>query len=742
VNDDDGSKNRDSADAYARYLAGMDASMRQKVALTAAHLLSEGRVADMGMGSGEGSAALAALYPSLDVVGVDLDPEMVARASAKHRHPNLRFVVGDVAAAVFPDGSLDGIFDSSVLHHVTSFTRYDHDAAARCLAVQARALARGGVLVVRDFLLPDRADEDVLLDLREHDDGRRLGSDVDVLLRAAREHRSLSEAPGFPVARVAPTDALPLAPGWARFRLSLRHAVEVVLRKDYREDWEAEIKEEYTYFDRARFEEVFASLGLRLLASSPLRNPWILRHRFDGQIVLRALDGTELDAPATNYVIVGERVGPGEAVRFRDAGEAAPAGFLELASFEDRRTGHVREVVRRPGVVADVVPFFVHDERVYVIARTSYPRPILGTALVTEPALEGAGVVPWLAEPLHVQLDDKPIAQSVEEELAYAARLDPARIRRCLPGTTYYPSPGGLQEEVRSIFVEIEPTFDDVPLRGVSPFSTSGRIRPIEAQQVLRAAQVGGLPDARLELNVRSLLTRLGRAHGPWIGDQPAAMPESGLAADRTRWHALADRPSRRAFRAIAPGAAPRFLALHARRFEELDAEGNVLGSAVLELVVPRTRSATTIATAALARIDGTVCLGIDDDDLPAAQCFHGNSEILVTPAWRLPLEVLEAKAPIRAAEAFVRERYLREHGLEVGEILELGGRYHPSAGVTPEVVHPWLVVVTGRAGGVAPQRTLRFVPIEDVLAHTHTLVDGHLRVAALRVGSLLGLLG
>ncbi|GAB4214976.1 MAG: hypothetical protein OHK0013_40110 [Sandaracinaceae bacterium] len=741
VDHGDGSKNRDSADAYARYLAGMDASMRQKVALTAAHLLCEGRVADMGMGSGEGSAALAALYPSLEVVGVDLDPEMVSRASAKHRYPNLRFVVGDVADPVFPEGTLAGIFDSSVLHHVTSFARYDHEAAARCLAVQVRALARGGVLVVRDFLLPDGADEDVFLELREHDDGRRLGSDVDVLLRASREHRSLSESPGFAVAKVAPTRELPLAPGWARFRLSMRHAVELVLRKDYREDWEAEIKEEYTYFDRARFEQVFSALGLRVLASSPIRNPWILRHRFEGQVVLRALDGAELDPPATNYVIVGERVGPGEAVRFRDAGEAVPLGFLELAAFEDRRSGQVREVVRRPGVVADVVPFFLHQDRVYVIARTSYPRPILGTSLVTEPALEGAGVVPWLAEPMHVQLDDKPIAQSVEEELAHTARLDPARIRRCLPGTTYYPSPGGLQEEVRSIFVEIDPTFDDVPLRGVSPFSTSGRIRPIEAQQVLRAAQVGGLPDARLELNVRSLLTRLGRPHGPWIGDSPAAMPETGLGADRTSWHALADRPSRRAFRAIEPRPASRFLALHARRFEELDAADNVLGSAVLELVVPRTRSATTVATAALARIDGTLCLGIDDDDLPAAQCFHGNSEILVTPAWRLPREVLVARAPIRAAQAFVRDRYREEHGLEVQEIADLGGRYHPSAGATPEVVHPWLVVVAGRAPGVRPQRALRFVPVEEVLAHAHAIVDGHLRVVALRVGSLLGLL-
>lgn len=56
-------QHRGDRNAYRRYLAGMDASMRQKVALTAAHLLSESTVADMGMGSGSGSHTLAALYP-------------------------------------------------------------------------------------------------------------------------------------------------------------------------------------------------------------------------------------------------------------------------------------------------------------------------------------------------------------------------------------------------------------------------------------------------------------------------------------------------------------------------------------------------------------------------------------------------------------------------------------------------------------------------------------------------------
>ena len=74
-------RTRSDPDAYQRYLRGMDASMRQKVALAAAHVLCEGVVADMGCGSGACSDALAALYPELQVIGVDADPEMVARAA-------------------------------------------------------------------------------------------------------------------------------------------------------------------------------------------------------------------------------------------------------------------------------------------------------------------------------------------------------------------------------------------------------------------------------------------------------------------------------------------------------------------------------------------------------------------------------------------------------------------------------------------------------------------------------------
>jgi SAM-dependent methyltransferase len=703
----------------------MDASMRQKVALTAAHLLCEGRIADMGMGSGMGSHALAALYPALEVVGVDINDEMVRLARERFDLANLTFVVGDIAEPVFENGSLDGIFDSSVLHHVTSFNGYDHDAAARCLAVQARELAEGGVLVVRDFLDPGPGE--VFLDVRaddgdEEDDEPRTACTARLFERFAREFRSLSNAPGFDYEEVdgAPT-------GFRRFRLARRNAVEFVLRKDYREDWESEVKEEYTYFTQERFEEVFAELGLRVLASTPIHNPWIVDNRFRDQIALRdAATGAVLPYPPTNYVVVGERVAKGEGVRFRSAPSMDDASFLYLSCFVHQGDGSVRDLVHRPHRTLDVIPHFdVHGD-LFVIARMSYPRPILG---LLERALDGSRPPGYVTEPLNVLEADKPEGETVEEALQDLASIDPGAIVGFSEGTVYYPSPGGLKEEVRSIFVEVAPVFVEERIRDLSGFSTSGRVRALEARQLLRAAQVGGLPDARLELNVYDLLARRRLDPGPWIGAEIEV--SEGAAPATTDLGALLSRPARRAFRATELERSPGFLVLETHRFEELDADGAVLRDKTLEHVRPRHLTLRTIACAPLRKANGTVYFGVDDDDLPAAQCFGGNSQLLVAPAYRLPPSADTAPRGL----AFVTERLEREYGLTLGRAFELGGRYHPSPGVTAEVVHPYAIIVKDERP--AP-RTLSWVRLEELVSRASALRDGHLRIAVLRAGHAL----
>ena len=724
--------------AYDRYLRGMDASMKQKVALTAAHLLGVGTVADMGMGSGTGSAALAALYPGLDVVGVDVSPEMTGLAQERHRAPNLAFLCADIASACFRPASLDGIFDSSVLHHVTTFTGYDHAAAWRCLGVQVEELKEGGVLIVRDFADPGPGD--VLLDVRadDGDDSSEVAScsSAALLQRFAREFRPLSSAPGFPWSEVAGTPALPLPAGFRRFRLSYKHAVEFVLRKDYRRDWATEVLEEYTYFTQAQFEEAFTRLGLRLLASIPIRNPWIVRHRMEGRIAIHDLQGRRLDHPPTNFLIAGEKVAPGDGVCLREAGapasiDSGPPSFLRMDHYRDRRTGQVRDLASRPHLTVDVLPWFVLEGDAYVLARRGYPRPILRCRPRGTSSLDGSRPAEYVTEPLTVLQRDEPLGRTVETALARAAGIGPERIRGMRPGRHYYTSPGGIEEEVRSVFVEVDPVFVERPLGPVSGFRTSGIVRAIEARQLLRAAQVGALPDSRLELNVYGLLARLGLDAGAWIGEE-LKLTDGPPPASVADWNDLSRRAPRRAFARAAGERSPRFLEIHAVVFEELAADGTRVAERALEFVLPAALSYNTVAVTLLRRCAGVVYLGLDDDDLPAAQAFSGASELLVAPAWRLPRDV----DGITSSRAWVRERLESEYGLTGGEVWELGGRYHPSPGLTPEVVHPLAVEVREERAG---ERRLLWARLEDVAAHAEEVRDGHLLTLALRAAHALG---
>ncbi|MCA9793219.1 MAG: methyltransferase domain-containing protein, partial [Candidatus Eremiobacteraeota bacterium] len=604
-------QDRGDAGAYARYLEGMDASMRQKVALTAAHLLDRGVVADMGMGSGSGSFALASLYPGLEVVGVDINPTMVEMAQERYQLPNLSFRVGDIAEPCFGPDGLTAIFDSSVLHHVTSFNDYEVERAAAALAQQARQLGPYGTLIVRDFVRPEPGR--VRLRLEPHQ--------AELLERFASEFRNLwpPERRGFDYQRVD---------GW--FELDSQTAVEFLLRKDYVSDWETENLEEYTYFTQARFEQEFARLGLRVLASNPIWNPWIIRHRFEGQFEWTDEAGRPLDYPPTNYVIVGEKVPPGEGVGFRARSGADPLGFLKLSHFRDRRNGHLRDLVSRPHPTIDILPFYREGDELFVLARRSYPRPI--PTAEPDNLLNCAARVGYFSEPLTAIQTDQPLGQTAEELLATWADIGPEQILACWEGAHYFPSPGGIQEEVRSLLVEISGPPDFRPNPDLTPFSTAGLLRSMEATQLLRAGQVGGLQEARLETNTYLLLARLGREPGPWIGEALELRPCGPLVP--ASLHDLEARGKRRCF--VPTDTSASFLEVARARFEELDAGGAVVGSQVLEFVRPRQLSLNTLVVAPLACWEGNVYFGVDDDDLPACQAFLGNSQLLVAPAWRL----------------------------------------------------------------------------------------------------------
>ena len=197
-------QDRGSDSDYAKYYRGMNQSMQQKVALISSFLPVQGTVADMGCGSGQGSADLAGLYPGLNIIGVDINPKSVEYCQANHSFENLSFKQGDIAEKVFANESLDGIINSSVLHHVTSFNEFNIENVDKLLENQMKSLRVGGVLAIRDFVVPENANEMVWLELPTNDfnlsgasETEKLSS-TDLFMKFCNEFRS-SQNPNGPL---------------------------------------------------------------------------------------------------------------------------------------------------------------------------------------------------------------------------------------------------------------------------------------------------------------------------------------------------------------------------------------------------------------------------------------------------------------------------------------------------------------------------------------------------------------
>jgi hypothetical protein len=704
----------------------MDASMQQKIALTTAHFPARGRVADMGSGSGSGTHDLARLYPGLELVGVDINPITVEYSASTHRARNLRFVVGDIAERVFEDGSLDAILDSSVLHHVTSFNGFDAGQVARTIGNQVAQLKTGGVVIIRDFVVPDNAGSLVDLELPT-DDGVAEGSFAELSTAAlfevfARDFRSSRNRDrGVPFERIGSPSS-----GFARFRTDLRYAAEFVLRKDYRDHWEPELLEEYTYFAQPDFERIFRNENLRIVVSMPLWNPWIVENRFKDRFRITDLSGASVTFPPTNYLIAGEKVAAGAGVRLSESGPGRSAPeFVKINRYRHRTSGHVYELAERPNRTIDLLPWFEsRSGQLFIVAKKDFPRPIVNAGS-DSPNLNRANFSGYITEPISAIAAD---ALDIRQILQERANIGPGTLAEIGDPVAYFTSPGGIDECVESRLVRLDcESFETFPIANYTPFAEAGTVRELDALQVLRASHVGGMFDARLEINIYRLLRSLRRSPGAWIG---AAIESSDQPFDR--FEESLEPGFAAAFERIGP-AKPSFLEHKRGRFSETDAHGAEIGSTELDYVVPRRLSKNTTAAIPFVRSGQQIFVGLELRDLPAPQNFFGNSRLACVPAWRLP----RGTAHKFDIGPFLTLKFREDFGVDALAVTELGGAYFTSAGITPEIVYPFAAEIDARRINGSDLKFLRF---RDLLALGSDLHDAHLLVTLNRLAQAVSI--
>ena len=699
--------------------------MQQKVALTTAHFPVRGRIADMGSGSGRGTYDLASLYHSLELVGVDINPTSVELSTQKFQRPNLSYVVGDISQMVFPENSLDGILDSSVLHHVTSFNDFDVNRVLATFDNQVKQLKTGGVIIIRDFVIPD-GPEKVYLDLPQTD-GAESGEKKELSTAALFElfartwHSSVNPAGPVPFALMkSPRD------GFIRMELTLRAAAEFVLRKDYRADWDTEVLEEYTYLSQSQFEEAFRSRGLRIVTSRPLWNPWIVKNRFEKKFYLSDLDDRRLPYPPTNYLIVGEKVQPEEGVELRESKSTTLSvpKFLRLTAYEHKDTRQVFELVERPHTTVDVLPWFENEGQLFVLAKKDFPRPIVN-ACADQSRLAGASLSGYITEPISAIIEDPPFNDAIARILRERAGLLDTDLVSIGEPFFYYTSPGAINENVMACLVQVRNLSSfAASFPNYTAFKSAGTVRELDALQVLRASHVGGMFDARLEINIYHLLEQLGRSPGPWIGAPVKFTKQSVHIRSENGINVFVTEP----VKSFVPVQmkVDGFISIREGSFAELTHSGNMISEVAFEYVIPKQFSFTSVVALPLVKTEHDVFVGLELRDLPAVQSFTGSSKILTAPAWRVPKGIRD----LSELSDFMRAAMRRDFTASVLETWELGGPYFCSPGVTPEVVYPFVVEVEATE---ISSSGLRFVAIEDLRRSIGLISDPHLLIAAYR---------
>ena len=281
-------ENRD----FAHYAAQMDASMLEKMEKIYPWLLKHdgARVVDVGTGTGTLAAKIAEILPNVDLIGVDLSSDMLSIADKKYgAMKNVSFM--KASAHLLPVSEVDVLIYSSIIHEINSYDDSGIEAVAESLKEAYRKLKPSGRIIIRDFMNP-------------------LDGDLSVVFSHAKSDISLGQSFSDFVSKFGKgvkgveLSADPFGP---RYKTKLRWLYEYIFRKDYHNNWEAELEELYGFWTLDEAQNMLRRVGFKIIHSENIRNQWIIDNRLDGKIRIFDEGGNPLDFPDYQMILVAEK---------------------------------------------------------------------------------------------------------------------------------------------------------------------------------------------------------------------------------------------------------------------------------------------------------------------------------------------------------------------------------------------------------------------------------------------------
>lgn len=298
-----------------------------------------GKIVDEGCADGALLVKIAHDFPDSDLIGIDIATEFIARCQERQRGGEfggtfVYFHQRNLLEPVFEPGTIDTTICNSTLHELWSYGDREATLHAYFEAKFAQC-ARGGRLVIRDVVGFDDKEGEVFLVLDDqdgaNDDPFRAFPDAQALAdylrslstrarfyRFARDFLAAMRTKGKRGPETAVRYEAATVDGRAGFRVSLRYAMEFITKKDYPDNWDAEMNEEFCFWSFAEWKAALQQAGFRMIenpnepekGSRAYTSAWRVANHFQGKATLYRETASGLESlpyPETNQVLIAEK---------------------------------------------------------------------------------------------------------------------------------------------------------------------------------------------------------------------------------------------------------------------------------------------------------------------------------------------------------------------------------------------------------------------------------------------------
>ncbi len=323
---------------YASYSVGMTHGVLMDIKYRDIQkAVVEGKIVDEGCADGALMVRLAESFPDSDIIGLDITGEFVSRVEERQRagefgNSFVHVYQRNILEPVFVPNSIQTTICNSTLHELWSYGKQAQSVRGY-LKEKYRQLAPGGRLVIRDVVGPENKDDEVYVKLSSLDGqnislentSELLSADTNQLSTESRFYRFVHDflrelrESGRRTEATKILYTIETINGVRYIKTRLRDMVEYLSRKDYHDNWDSEMNEEFTFWDLKEWQAELSEVGFTIVHddavekkfSGAYTNQWIVQNRWQpcATIYKKNPEGKLIEQPfpVTNMVLVGEK---------------------------------------------------------------------------------------------------------------------------------------------------------------------------------------------------------------------------------------------------------------------------------------------------------------------------------------------------------------------------------------------------------------------------------------------------